>query len=106
MHLLEGLVLLLANLQATGILGCRGPARSEAQPICEKITVRTYGSNELACLNKKEERKKERKKEDEQFRDFAEVRLSTFATVSGGFEGPDGHGTADYEGQEPIKACN
>ena len=70
--LLECLVLLLADLEATKILWYHGPARSGLQPFRAKIKARTYGSNELACLKKKERKKKE----DEQFGDFADSSFS------------------------------
>ncbi len=67
-------------------------------PIRAETIASTYGSAEIARLNRKK-----KKKEDEQFGSFVEFQFGTSAMVASDFEGLRGYRTLEYEGQVPIK---
>ncbi len=66
-------------------------------PIRAETTVSTYGSVEIARLEKK------KKKEEEQLGSFDKFQFGTSAMVASDFDGLGGYRTLAYEGQVPTK---
>ena len=88
---------------ATKNLRSHGPARVDKQSFGTKIMAIAQSSVEIASLKKKKKKKKE---EDEQFGNFADPQISTFATDSSNLDGRVGFRTREYKDQEPIKAVS